>query len=350
MKKILAFLMAAVMMVSMLALSACGSSSEPADTAAEEEHFVFKIGHMRTEGSPTDLDVEAFCEKVTEMTNGTIEFEIYPASSLGDYTAMIERMALGDVDMMLASIGVSLDSRMNCWTIPYLARNWDEARQIFKDDGLIMNTMIDICNDNGVRILSNYPMYFGGIGLAKEPKVDPATMASQGLKIRIPATETYDAMATTFGFMSTPLNYSDIFTSMQTGVIDGTIGGGAEGYYNEFRDLLKYFLPVNDHFELQFLCVGNPTWEKLSDNQREVLTTCAAELEAKRWDEAEASQAKYEQDMADAGITVIEFTDDQLAAFAEAVRAAVEPFARQELGDDLYDGIMAEVAAINGVN
>ena len=350
MKRVLSILLAAMMLFTVLSLSACGSAGEgetAGETAStEEEHFVFKIGHMRAEGSPTDLDVEEFCQKVTEQTNGTIEFEIYPASSLGDYTAMIERMALGDVDMMLATIGVSLDSRMNCWTIPYLAKNWDEAREIFKDDGLIVQTMSEICLDNDFRILGTYPMYFGGIALAKEPKADITAMEDQGLKIRIPATETYEAMAATFGFMSTPLNYSDIFTSLQTGVIDGTIGGGAEGYYNEFRDLLKYYLPVNDHFELQFLCVGSSTWDKLSDNQKEVLTTCAAELEAKRWEDAETSQANYEQMLADAGITVMEFTDEELAGFAEAVRAAVEPYARQELGDELYDQIMAEVEAI----
>lgn len=348
MKRFLAMLMAAMLMV--FALAACGNTDTPGDTAdanAEDEHFVFKIGHMRAEGSPTDLDVEEFAAKVTELTGGSIEFEVYPASSLGDYTAMIERMTLGDVDMMLATVGVSLDSRMNCWTTPYLVTNWDEARQLFSNDGVIMTTMNEICLDNDFRLLANYPMYFGGIALTKAPTADLATLADQGLKIRVPATETYEAMASAFGFMSTPLAYADIFTSMQTGVIDGTIGGGAEGYYGDFRDLIHTYLAVNDHFELQFLCVGGPTWEKLSDNQREILTTCAEELQAKRWNDAEASQAEYEQKLADEGVNVIHFTDEELAAFAEAVRPVVEPFARAEDTDELYDAIMEEVAALS---
>lgn len=352
MKKLITLLLAGAMVFS---LAACGNTaSEPEETedtaaaettvdASEDEHVVLKLGHMRADGSSLDLDVEAFCAAVTEASGGSIEFEIYPSSSLGDYTAMIERMGLGDVDMMLASIGATLDPRMVIGYTPYLVTTWEQARHAYRDDGVIVTTTADLAMENDFRILSLYPMYFGGIGMAKEPTADITKAEAQGMKIRIPATNSWDALATSLGFLPTPMNYSDIFTALQTGVIDGTIGGGAEGYYSDFKDVIKYYMPIQDHFEMQWLCVGQPTWDKLSENQREVLTACAKDMQAQRWETAEAAQAEYEQKLADYGITVYEYTDEELAGMAAACADSVAAVCVQDYGEELYAALLADI-------
>ena len=94
-RSLLAALLAGVMA---LGLCACGGSSEPAASGGEdgeEAHVVLKLGHMKAEGSSTDLDIKDFCAKVTEESGGTIEFEVYPSSTLGDYSTMVERMGIG---------------------------------------------------------------------------------------------------------------------------------------------------------------------------------------------------------------------------------------------------------------
>ena len=68
------------------------------------------------------------------------------------------------------------------------------------------------------------------------------------------------------GYISTPLAFSEAFTAMQTGIVNGVLGSGAEGYYSSFRDLTKFYLPVNSHFEMWFLYVSEASWKKLSDN------------------------------------------------------------------------------------
>ena len=51
---------------------------------------------------------------------------------------------------------------------------------------------------------------------------------------------------------------------MQTGIVDGAIGAGAEGYYSNFKDLIKYYLPLNDHFEMWYLYINKGVWDDLS--------------------------------------------------------------------------------------
>lgn len=61
---------------------------------------------------------------------------------------------------------------------------------------------------------------------------------------------------------------NDCFTSLQTGVIDGMIGSGAEGYYSSYRDVAKYYLPYNDHFEVWYLYINMDKWNEMSKNSR----------------------------------------------------------------------------------
>lgn len=347
MKKILAIVLALVMVFS---LAACGSSNNssagsadqgsseaPAPAQTEDKEVTLKLGHMRAEGSPTDADVKEFAQRVEEQTNGTVKIEIYANSTLGDYTAMVERMGVGDVDMMLAAIGTALDQRFAVPTVPYLVSTWEEAKTVFGEGSLVLECQRGGAQANDFDIIGTYPMYFGGIGLAKPMTADITNFEKQGIKIRVPAIAAFDALATEFGFMGTPLNYSDIFTSMQTGVVDGTIGGGAEGYYNDFRELLNQYLCVNDHFEMQWLCLADATLEKLSENQLAILKENAKWLEEKRWAEAEESQAKFEQMLADEGIDVVRFTDEELEAFKNHMRENMwGTTMREALGDDLY--------------
>jgi TRAP-type C4-dicarboxylate transport system substrate-binding protein len=77
---------------------------------------------------------------------------------------------------------------------------------------------------------------------------------------------------------------------MQTGIVEGAIGAGAEGYYSNLRDLVKYYLPVNDHFEMWFLYMNKETFNKLSPNQQKALQDAAKAMETKRFADAEQQE------------------------------------------------------------
>ncbi|GAB1486511.1 hypothetical protein MASR2M79_15610 [Aminivibrio sp.] len=82
----------------------------------------------------------------------------------------------------------------------------------------------------------------------------------KNIKIRVPPIRSFELCATALGYQATPVPWSDTFTAMQTGIVDGAIGGGAEGYFANFRDLAKYYIAVNDHFECWFLYMNSEVW------------------------------------------------------------------------------------------
>lgn len=97
---------------------------------------------------------------------------------------------------------------------------------------------------------------------------DPASMKNQGIKVRCQTMKGPELVTTMLGYIATPMALNDCFTSLQTGVIDGMVGSGAEGYYSSYRDVAKYYLPYNDHFEVWYLYINMDKWNEMSKNSR----------------------------------------------------------------------------------
>lgn len=345
MKKFAKWMMAMTLVLSLIfSLAACGGGGgeEAADPDAPAfTERTWKIGHVRPQDTSTDIDVLAFADELNAATEGNITLEVYPASQLGNYTVVQERVGLGDIEMQLAPAGTSVDKALGIASAPYLCATWDEAKEVYKRGGALMNATDEMFAEQGIKLLGAYPKYFGGIALAVEPEAPGDPNVDKGIKIRVPAIKSYELTAGSLGFIATPIAYSEAFTSMQTGIVDGVIGSGAEGYYASFRDLTKYYLPVNDHFEMWWLYMSMDVWNGLSAEEQAAVVASAEKMEADRWAVAEDETKEFEQKLKDLGITFYDFTDEELKGFADKVRAEVWPEIKDEYGAELFDEITA---------
>lgn len=337
MKRAISLIMVIILSASLVA---CGPKGENSEAFAKEKNLTLKLSHIRPQGSVADNDIRNFAAEVEKKTNGTIKFEIYPASQLGDYTTVLERVSIGDVDMQIAPIGTNLDKAFGISYCPYLVQNWDEAKEVYKSGGDLVNNMAAICEKNDIKLIGTYPLYFGGIALTKKPS-DPTNVNSKdGIKIRVPNMKAFDLASQELGYLSTPLPAADTFTAMQTGMVEGAIGLGAEGYYSNYRDLVKYYLPINDHFELWYVCISAETWKKMSPSQQEAITAAAKEMETKRFVEAEKQEKEYEDKLVEAGVEIINFTDEELSNFAKVIREKVWPATKADFNEEFFDSIV----------
>lgn len=339
----------------MMNLIACGGSSASGNNGAEAENsgqeskpISLSLSHMRPDGSPVDLALEAFCKEANELSGGTLTFEIFPASQLGDYTVVQERVMLGDIDIQCATIGTNIDKMFGMSTAPYLATNWDEAREIYASDGILANAFREKLDEYGLTFLTFYPLYFGGIAL---DSINPAAAdpnGKSGIKIRVPSMIAFEKTAVSLGYLATPLASSDMFTSMQTGVIDGALGMGAEGYYSNMADLVKQYLPINDHFEAFGMYINSEKFSAMSKKQQDALTTAAMHMEEARWEVAEEETQEYEQKLRDKGAEVVNYTDEELDAFADKIRTEVWPLIRDEYDTELFDKLTGAIGEAGG--
>ncbi len=303
-----------------------------------------KMSHVRPQDATIDVELRAFAANVAEATGGDVKINIFPASALGDYTTVQERVSVGAVDMATQPAASAADRRMQISSFPYLANNWDDARKIYGPNGAVRNVMGELYAAQDITMLAAYPVYFGGISLNTDPVNPGDPSQSNGIKVRVPGIKSFQLTGEALGYIPAPIPFSEAFTAVQTGVVDGVIGSGAEGYYASFRDVTKAYVPANTHFEVWYMIISNGSLAELEAEDQEALKAAAAAFEAQRWTVAEADQGKWEKRLADElGATIVTLTPEQLSAMSAKVRSDVWPIVLEDVGAEWGQGILDQI-------
>ncbi len=310
---------------------------------AVAEAQTLKISHIRPQGANVDLEIKDFAASLKTATDGDLKIKIYAASALGDYTTVQERISIGAIDMAVQPAATAVSRRMQISAFPYVAENWEQAKKIYGPGGAIHGAMKDLYAKQDITMLAAYPVYFGGVALNTKAVSPGDPNIDKGIKVRVPGIKSFQLTSDSLGYISSPIPFSEAFTAVQTGVVDGVIGSGAEGYYASFRDVTKTYIPVNTHFEVWYMIVNSETFSDLDKADRKALETAALEFEAKRWTKAEVDQSAYEQRLADNGATIIKLSNEELAAAADKIRKEVWPQILSDIGQEWGQGVLDKI-------
>lgn len=304
----------------------------------------WKISHVRPQGTAIDVDLKWFSDTLKESSGGKMKTKIYAASALGDYTVVQERVGLGAVDMACQPPSSAADKRFQVIYFPYMVKDWDQARKNYSPGAPLRKVVGELYAKQNIHLLAAWPVYFGGISLNREPVSVNDPHAPKGIKLRVPPMKTFQLLADTTGYLGTPIPFSDAFTAVQTGVVDGVIGSGAEGYYSSFRDVTKYYIPSNSHFEVWYLIINAETYDKLKPEMKQTLTETAEAFEARRWESAKADQAANEKRLAEYGATIVDITPEAIAETAKIMQEKVWPEVLNDVGKEWGQGVLDSIA------
>lgn len=310
---------------------------------AADKPLELKLSTIRPSGTSVDKDAKAFADKVREGTEGRINITIYPNSQLGDYQVVQERIGLGSVDMAIQPISTTVDKQMQLLNMPYLVKNWDELRKNYSTGTPFMDWAGERFQKQGIKLLGTWPSYFGGTALTKEPPSPGDPSVPKNIKVRVIPQKSFELLATSQGYQATPLPLAETFTALQTGIVDGAFGAGAEGYYSNFRDVLKYYVPSNTHVEQWYVIINEDLWNSLSDADRKVIQDAAKEMETNRMLRAPEETAEYEKKLNDYGVKVLAITPEEQEKLASATRAVVFPEIRKAIGEKNFDEVMSKI-------
>lgn len=302
-----------------------------------------KISHLRPQGTAIDTDLRWFADTIKETSGGKIKAKLYPSSALGDYTIVQERVGLGAVDMACQPPSSAADKRFQLVYFPYMMKNWDQARKNYSAGAPLRKVVGELYAKQNIHLLAAWPVYFGGIAFNTDVKDYGNPDAAQGIKLRVPPMKTFQLLADTTGYLGTPIPFSDAFTAVQTGVVDGVIGSGAEGYYSSFRDVTKNYLPSNTHFEVWYLIISQKKFDKLSPEGQKQIQDVANQFEERRWEVAEKDQKANEQRLADYGATILPISDDEINTIAKKVRTVVWPQIQEDVGTEWAQGVLGSI-------
>jgi TRAP-type C4-dicarboxylate transport system substrate-binding protein len=311
--------------------------------ASSVEARTWKISHVRPQGTAIDVDLKWFSDTIKKTTNGKIKTKIYAASALGDYTVVQERVGLGAIDMACQPPASAADKRFQMVYFPYMVKNWEQAKKNYSPGAPVRKVVAQLYAKQGIQLLAAWPVYFGGISLNREPVSPGDPNKAKGIKLRVPPMKTFQMLADTTGYLGTPIPFSDAFTAVQTGVVDGVIGSGAEGYYSSFRDVTKFYIPSNTHFEVWYLIINKETFDKLKPELKKQLEEVAGQFESRRWESAKADQAANEKRLADYGAKIVNISAEEIAATAQKIKKDVWPAVLKDVGVEWGQSVLDSI-------
>ncbi len=279
MKKI-RILMAALLILAVLV---------PAQLFAQAKPIVLRLAETHPQDYPTTKGDYEFARLVKERSGGRIQVEVYYGSQLGQEKAVIEQVQFGAIDMTRVSISpvASFVPKLNAFQMPYLYR--DEAHQWKVLKGDIGKSLLASLEPFGFIGLGWFEAGSRNFYNSKRPINKPEDL--KGLKIRVQESELMMGLVSAFGAVPTPMAYGEVYSALQTGVVDGAENNWPSYFSTSHYEVAKYFC-LDEHTRVPEIIIGSKiSLGKLPKADQDLIKQAA--LDAIDFQRAE--WAKYEQ-------------------------------------------------------
>ncbi|MFC4298818.1 MAG: TRAP transporter substrate-binding protein DctP [Castellaniella sp.] len=321
-----------------LALVAFASSAWAATT--------LRLSTLDKPGSDGEIAAQELAKRVEAGTDGRVKIKVYPASQLGDWVEVHDQVVGGAVDIAMQPLATSSDRRLAIGWFPYLYTSYEEAEKANIRGGFVDEIVSQVTADQGLKLLGIFGVGMGGAGFAKDV-ADPGNPdVKRTLKVRVwPGGTTHRVMMERFGYSVATVPWAELFTAMQTGVVDGQIGGTAEMTYDNLKEATKTWVQFNDHFESNWIFMNAKRFQSLDPADQKVLEDVGQQITKERFAQLKVRDAEQLQRLKDFGVKVVELDQAQLDALSKAVRSDVWPKIADELGDEAYQRVKQAVGS-----
>ncbi|MBE2168030.1 TRAP transporter substrate-binding protein [Cobetia sp. 2AS1] len=277
--------------------------------SATAQAKTFKVGM----GDPMDSDqgalAQRFEELVEDLSDGEMQVELFPGGQLGSETGMIQDTRIGKLDFALIGVGnlTPYAPRLGALTMPYALRSHADA--VKATTGPLADEWNQIAEKQaGVHIVSWLYSNFRYLTNSKRPVTSLEDL--EGMKIRVPQNKIMLATYQAWGASPISMSWPEVFTGLQQGVIDGQDNPDIVNYTMKFQEVQKYLTEVHYQYSLQPIVMGVRTYNKLSDEEREIIDRAGleAQLYALQFQLTEASQARAAMEAE--GVQSAQLTDE----------------------------------------
>jgi tripartite ATP-independent transporter DctP family solute receptor len=292
----------------------------PVSGAMAQSKVVLKASDVHPEGYPTVEAVENMGKKLDKATNGRITVQMYPAMQLGGEKEAIEQAQVGAIAFARVSVGAlgPVVDELNVFNLPYVFRNTEHAQKVM--DGDIGKELLDKITNSGKGLVGLCWMDAGARSFY-DTKHPIKTMADlKGLKVRVMGNPMFVDMANAMGANGIAMGYDQVFTSLQTGVIDGAENNPPSFVFDNHYQVAKYYT-IDEHLIVpEVLVMSKKIFDSLSKDDQALLLKYAREAqfeERKLWEEYE----KKAMDKAKAsGVQIVHLSADDKKKLQDAVK------------------------------
>lgn len=317
----------AVLAASALTLSACsGDGSNNSGAATGEDTYDWDMTITVSEASTWWAGAEKFGELLAEKSDGRMTLNVFANEQLsgGDPAAGVEMLTNGDKTFSYNSpiIYSGIDPRFSAITAPFLYADYAEADAAIADGGAEIYGQLT--EDLNIKMLGFGESGFRQITNSEHEVTSPADIKS--LKLRVAGSELFLNIYKELGADPVTMNFSEVFTSLQNGTIDGQENPFDVIYSNGLMEVQDYLSVWNYVYDPLILGMNLDQYEVLSDADKTIVDEAAAEANAYQIKLSRDAEADQLTEMKD-DMTVSELTPEQLGVFREALQPIYDDYA-----------------------
>ncbi|HYU70788.1 MAG TPA: TRAP transporter substrate-binding protein [Burkholderiales bacterium] len=303
--------------LAVFALALCGTA------AAQTE---LKLGHVGEPGSLIGASADEFAKRANTKLGGKAKVVTYGSSQLGGDKEMMQKLKLGTIDMVEPSTIMSSEADIfGVFEMPYLVKSRGHMKKI--ENALFWSQIEPAAEKKGVKVLAVWENGFRHITNSKHPINTPADL--KGIKLRVPEGKWRVKMFQAYGANPSPMKFSEVFTALQTGVMDGQENPFAQIASAKFYEVQKYLSLTGHVYTPSYLVVSTKKWATLPADVRRILEETAKDTQAWVYEKAAKDDEELLVKMKAAGIQVNNANKD---AFIAASKPVYQEFAKEVPG------------------
>lgn len=236
-----------------------------------------KFGHVGEPGSLFAMSAEEFARRANAKLGGKAKVVVYGSSQLGGDKELLQKLKLGTVEMALPSTVMSSEADLfGVFEMPYLVKDREHMKRIEKE--VFWKMLAPAAEAKGLKVIAVWENGYRHITNSKRPINTPQDL--QGIKLRVPEGKWRVKMFQTYGANPSPMKFSEVFTALQTGVMDGQENPFTQIYSAKFQEVQKFLSLTGHVYTPAYVTVGARKWATLPADVRSTLEAIAKETQA----------------------------------------------------------------------
>lgn len=288
---------------------------------------------------PYAIAAHTFAEELEKRAPGQFDVRFFPNHQLGDDTEMLQAMQLGTLDAGVITgtqIG-NIEPAFRLNDLPFLYASNQQAHRVL--DGEVGRALMDRLESRGII----------GFGFAEAGfrnainNVRPIRTAAdlEGIKLRVQPADLFIASFRALGANPVPMAWSDVFTAVQQGTVDGLEIPLPVIYANKYPEITEYLSLTRHAYNALGVLMSAETFNGLSEAQREIVREAARAAIERQRETVASNNAEVLADIEEAGMSVNEVENSQ--AFRDRVKPVYEDY-RDAIGAELVDMALEQVS------
>ena len=285
-----------------------------------------KLGHVGEPGSLFAASAEEYAKRANAKLAGKAKVVVFGSSQLGGDKEMLQKVKLGTLDMALPSTVMSSEVDLfGMFEMPYLVKDREHMKRI--EQAVFWPKLAPEAEKKGLKILAVWENGYRHITDNKRPIKTPDDL--KGIKLRVPEGKWRVKMFQTYGANPSPMKFSELFTALQTGVMDGQENPLTQIYSAKLQEVQKYLSLSGHVYTPAYLTVGSRRWATMPADVRKVLEDTAKETQGFVYELAAKEETDLLAKLKQAGMQVNEVDKD---AFFAASKPIYDEFSTEVAG------------------